>query len=333
MNSVAFPELGLEFTLKKTAFSIGSLSIQWYGIIIAIGFALAVLYCLRRAPRFGINQDNLIDMTLIATPVAIIGARLYYVVFNWSQFRDNPKTIIEIWNGGIAIYGALIFGCIAAFIYCKLKKINVWNVLDLTVLGVMIGQIIGRWGNFVNAEAYGETVENWILGMSINGGLTVHPFFLYESLWNLVGFVLLHFLSKKRRFYGQTFLSYVTWYGLGRGIIEGIRGGDTLMLFDSGLRVSQVYGYLSALAAFGILIYKLLFAERGEVILLLSDGEILERDAVAEAKQLVAETEELPDEQSDKENELVTDENHPNNLEKMVDEELKESAKTESEES
>lgn len=291
MNSVAFPELGLEFTLKKTAFSIGSLNIQWYGIIIAFGFALAVLYCLRRAPKFGINPDNLIDMTLIATPVAIIGARLYYVVFNWSQFRDNPKTMIEIWNGGIAIYGALIFGCIAAFVYCKLKKINVWNVLDLTVLGVMIGQIIGRWGNFVNAEAYGETVENWILGMSINGGLTVHPFFLYESLWNLVGFVLLHFLSRKRRFYGQTFLSYVTWYGLGRGIIEGIRGGDTLMLFDSGLRVSQIYGYLSALAAFGILIYKLFFAERGDAILLLSDEEILEKSAVAEAKQLVAESE------------------------------------------
>ena len=285
MNHVAFPKLGLEFTLKKTAFSIGSLNIQWYGIIIAVGFALALIYCLKRAPKFGINPDNLIDMTLIATPAAIIGARLYYVVFNWSQFKENPKTIIEIWNGGIAIYGALIFGCIAAFIYCRVKKVNVWNFFDLAVLGVLIGQLIGRWGNFVNAEAYGQTVENWLFGMSINGELTVHPIFLYESLWNLAGFILLHFLSKKRRFYGQTFLSYVVWYGVGRGFIEGIRGGDTLMLFDSGLRVSQVYGYLSALVAFGILVYKLIFSDRGDTIELLTDDEIMKQNAIQEAKQ------------------------------------------------
>ncbi len=288
MNHVAFPKLGLEFTLKKTAFSIGSLDIQWYGIIIAVGFALALIYCLKRAPKFGINPDNLIDMTLIATPAAIIGARLYYVVFNWSQFKDHPKTIIEIWNGGIAIYGALIFGCIAAFIYCRIKKINVWNLFDLAVLGVLIGQLIGRWGNFVNAEAYGQTVENWLFGMSINGDLTVHPIFLYESLWNLAGFILLHFLSKKRRFYGQTFLSYVVWYGVGRGFIEGIRGGDALMLFDSGLRVSQVYGYLSALVAFGILVYKLIFSDRGDTIELLSNDEIMRQNAIQEAKQAVS---------------------------------------------
>ena len=153
------------------------------------------------------------------------------------------------------------------------------------MLGVLIGQLIGRWGNFVNAEAYGQTVENWLFGMSINGDLTVHPIFLYESLWNLAGFILLHFLSKKRRFYGQTFLSYVVWYGVGRGFIEGIRGGDTLMLFDSGLRVSQVYGYLSALVAFGILVYKLIFSDRGDTIELLSNDEIMRQNAIQEAKQ------------------------------------------------
>ena len=290
MNNVAFPELGLEFTLNRTAFSIGSLHVQWYGIIIAVGFALAVLYCLKRAPKFGILQDNLIDMTLIATPAAIVGARLYYVVFNWSQFADDPVSIFKIWEGGIAIYGALIFGALAAFIYCRVKKINVLNVFDLVILGFMIGQIIGRWGNFVNAEAYGETVENWFLGMSINGGLTVHPIFLYESLWNLVGFVLLHFLSKKRRFYGQTFLSYLVWYGVGRGFIEGIRGGDALMLFDTGLRVSQLLGYLSALAAFGILVYKFIFTDRGDTIELLSDEAVMEMNAVEKAKKIVSST-------------------------------------------
>lgn len=295
MNNVAFPELGLEFTLKKTAFSIGSLNVQWYGIIIAVGFALAVFYCLRRAPKFGILQDNLIDMTLIATPAAIIGARLYYVVFNWSQFADDPVSVFRIWEGGIAIYGALIFGAIAAFIYCRVKKINVLNLFDLAILGFMIGQCIGRWGNFVNAEAYGQTVENWFLGMSINGGLTVHPIFLYESLWNLVGFVLLHFLSKKRRFYGQTFLSYLVWYGVGRGFIEGIRGGDALMLFDTGLRVSQLLGYLSAPVAFGFLVYKFIFTDRGDTIELLSDEEIMEMNAVEQAKKTVAEQEELPE--------------------------------------
>ena len=131
-------------------------------------------------------------------------------------------------------------------------------------------------------------MENWLFGMSINGDLTVHPIFLYESLWNLAGFILLHFLSKKRRFYGQTFLSYVVWYGVGRGFIEGIRGGDALMLFDSGLRVSQVYGYLSALVAFGILVYKLIFSDRGDTIELLSNDEIMRQNAIQEAKQAVS---------------------------------------------
>ena len=131
--------------------------------------------------------------------------------------------------------------------------------------------------------------------MSINGGLTVHPIFLYESLWNLVGFVLLHFLSKKRRFYGQTFLSYLVWYGVGRGFIEGIRGGDALMLFDTGLRVSQLLGYLSALVAFGFLVYKFIFTDRGDTIELLSDEEIMEMNAVEQAKKTVAEQEELPE--------------------------------------
>ncbi|MBR5520178.1 MAG: prolipoprotein diacylglyceryl transferase [Clostridia bacterium] len=320
MNHIAFPNLGIELTLKKTAFSIGSFSVQWYGIIIAIGFALAVVYCLKRAPKFGLEPDNLIDMTLVATPVAIIGARLYYVVFNWQLYEDHPENIIKIWNGGIAIYGAIIFAAIAAAIYCKVKKVNLWNTFDLGVFGLLIGQLIGRWGNFVNAEAYGQTVEDWILGMSINGNLTVHPIFLYESLWNLLGFVLLHFISKKRRFYGQIFFSYIAWYGIGRGLIEGIRGDDALLFFDTGLRVSQVLGYLSALVAIGVIAYKLLFSDRGDVIELLSNEELAEQAAIAQAKKNLAEAgevvEEIEESAETEENETVeeteeTEENEP----------------------
>ncbi|MBR7136515.1 MAG: prolipoprotein diacylglyceryl transferase [Clostridia bacterium] len=308
MNHIAFPNLGIELTIKKTAFSIGSFSVQWYGIIIAVGFALAIVYCVKRAPKFGINQDNLIDMTLVATPAAIIGARLYYVVFNWELYKDNPGDIIKIWNGGIAIYGAVIFGVLAAAIYCKVKKVNLWNMLDLAVLGLMIGQMIGRWGHFTNAEAYGISVEDWFLGMSINGELPVHPIFLYESLWNLVGFVLIHFLSKKRRFYDQNFLSYVIWYGVGRGFIEGIRGADALNFFDTGLRVSQVLGYLSALAALGVLVYKVLFSDRGDAIELLSDEAVAEQAAIEQAKKNLAEAGEAVEEPTAEEEETETKE-------------------------
>lgn len=273
MNTISFPNLGeIEFNVTNTL-KIGSYEIHWYGLIIALGFALAVVYCLKRSAKFGISSDNLVDMTLIATPCAIIGARLYYIVFNYSEFKGNFASVFKVWEGGIAIYGAVIFGVLSVLVYCKIKKINFLNMVDLAVLGLLIGQIIGRWGNFINAEAYGVEAENLLWGMSINGATPVHPIFLYESLWNLAGFLLIHFMSKKRRFYGQNFLLYILWYGLGRGFTEGLRGGDTLMFFDTGIRVSQALGYLSALAVIGILIYKLVFGERGEPVYLLSDEE------------------------------------------------------------
>ena len=283
MNNVAFPELGLEFTLKKTAFSIGSLNVQWYGIIIAVGFALAVFYCLRRAPKFGILQDNLIDMTLIATPAAIIGARLYYVVFNWSQFAGDPVSVFRIWEGGIAIYGALIFGAIAAFIYCRVKKINVLNLFDLAILGFMIGQCVGRWGNFVNAEAYGQTVENWFLGMSINGGLTVHPIFLYESLWNLVGFIFLAIWTRKgkRQYDGQATLLYFVWYGLIRFLLEPLRTSP-LLIPGTALRASQVIGGGMCLVALVILVVQSRRAHRPEDLYV---NRVRAQSAAAEEKE------------------------------------------------
>lgn len=286
-NIVTFPKLGIEFTINRVMFSIGKIDIYWYGFIIAMGFLLAVWYVLRRCESFGIEKDNIVDMLLIATPCAIIGARLYYVVFNYSEFKGNFVDVFKIWNGGIAIYGAVIFGALAALIYCRAKKLNPLNLFDVCIIGLMIGQCIGRWGNFVNGEAYGITVENLPWGMTVENwnnstsGLMVHPIFLYESLWNLLGIVIFHFMSKKRRFYGQIFLSYIAWYGIGRGFIEGIRGDDALMLFDSGIKVSQALGFLSAIVAIGILVYRFIFADRGDAIELLTKQEIAEAKLAA----------------------------------------------------
>lgn len=313
MNHIAFPSLGLKFLVNPTAFSIGSFRVQWYSIIIAVGFALAIWYCIKRAPRFGVEQNDLLDLVLIGAPIALIGARLYYVLFRWSAFAEDPVSALYLWNGGLAIYGALIFAVLAAWIVCRVKKIKLMNVLDLAAPGFLIGQAIGRWGNFINAESYGETIENWTLGMSINGDLTVHPIFLYESLWTALGFVLIHFLAKKRRFYGQNFLLYVAWYGIGRGYIEGIRGADTLLFFDSGIRVSQVLGYLSAAAAVAFLIFKFLTTDRGDTIELADDEALAQtgkNEKQSKEEKAMAEIDRIIDEAADaktKENKSAED--------------------------
>lgn len=273
MKHIQFPGLGIDLKIKPEIFSIGNLSIRWYGLIIAIGFALAVWYCLKRSPKFGIKQDHLIDMLLIATPAAIIGARLYYVVLAWDQYASNPIRALYIWEGGIAIYGAIIFAALAAWIFARVKKINAMNLFDIGALGLLIGQAVGRWGNFVNGEVFGIATDlPW--GMRINYSQAVHPLFFYEFLWNMLGFVLFHFMSKRRRFYGQIFWSYVAWYGIGRGLLEGIRAEqDILYFFDSGLKASQVVGFLSALVALGILAYRFIFSSGSEPILLLTPEE------------------------------------------------------------
>lgn len=273
MNVISFPNISdTEFNVSSEL-TIGSYAFRWSGLIIAIGFALAIFYCVKRCAKFGILNDNLIDLVLISTPIAVIGARLYYVVFSFSEFKGDFVSVFKIWNGGIAVYGAIIFGLLAAFIYCRVKKLNTLNMFDLCVLGLLIGQCIGRWGDFLSTQGLGIESENLLWGMSVNEDTPVHPIFLYESLWTLIGFVVLHFASKKRRFYGQTFLLYILWYGLGRGLIEGLRGDDALMLFSTGIKASQALGYLSALAALGVLIYKVIFSERGDAICLLSGEE------------------------------------------------------------
>ena len=247
---ISFPALGLEFTLNRVACNVFGKDIYWYGIIICIGFVLAALYVNARVKEFGVTSDNLVDCLIICVPTGIVCARIYYVIFEWGYYSQHPSEIIAIWNGGIAIYGAVIGVLIALLVYSRMKKLPFATLCDLAALGLLIGQCIGRWGNFVNGEAHGGPTDlPW--GMSIDGADPVHPTFLYESVWNLVGFVGLHFYSKKRKFRGEIALLYVAWYGLGRAWIEGLR---TDSLYLGTLRVSQVLAALSCIAAVAVLV-------------------------------------------------------------------------------
>ncbi len=257
---VSFAGLDKVFNVSSVfcEFSLGGndITIKWYGVIIAFGFTLAVLFGGRMAFKWKMDLNKMIDVLIYGTFAAIIGARLYYCIFNWSAYADDPIRILYIWEGGLAIYGGIIGGVIAAFIVCKVEKLNFYNLLDLAGMSLLIGQGIGRWGNYANQEAFGcntdgttgmmsEKVTEYILRHQaelpgVDPYAPVHPTFFYESVWCLVGFLLLFLMCKKfRKFSGQIFLSYGIWYGIGRMIIEGLRT-DSLYIGNTGLRVSQV---------------------------------------------------------------------------------------------
>ncbi len=250
---ISFPGLGIEFNPIRYI-SIGEVKIYFYGLIIAMGLLLAVLYAWKRCKEFGIREDDLTDGVIWVVPFAIICARLYYCIFKWEDYASDPITILYLWKGGLAIYGGVIGAAIGVIIHCKVKKIKITALLDMVALGFLIGQCIGRWGNFFNREAFGQLQDQsstFFLRMglwdtSVGEYVFVHPTFLYESVWNLIGFVLLHFLSKKRKYDGQIALGYVAWYGLGRATIEGLRS-DSLYL--GVFRVSQLLAALSCFAA------------------------------------------------------------------------------------
>ena len=257
MGTISFPGLGLELNPSRIAFSVFGKDIYWYGIIIALGFALAVIYGMRRAKAFGLTEDHILDMLFVAVPSSIVCARLYYCVFNWDAYASNPISVLYIWEGGIAIYGAVIGAAVSVLIFCKAKKMPFGPYGDIGALGLLIGQMVGRWGNFMNREAHGEIYDGFLkMGIDTGNGevLYYHPTFLYESLWNLIGFILLHFYSKKRKFDGEVFLLYVIWYGLGRAWIEGLRT-DSLYLFGTGVRVSQLLAAASVVLASAIVLY------------------------------------------------------------------------------
>ena len=224
-----------------------------------------MFFCMRTGPRLGIQGNDFLDVLLFALPGGIIGARLYYIIFNPSLYVKAGGGIdlaacVNIHKGGLAIYGGILAGTLIVFLVSRHKKIPFPAMVDLCTFGLLIGQIAGRWGNFVNVEAYGgETDLPWRMGIeTAQGYWEVHPTFLYESLWNLLGFFLLLLVLGKglRKFDGMLFLLYLAWYGFGRGFIEGLRT-DSLYFFDTGLRVSQLLGFASCVLALLLLVWKL----------------------------------------------------------------------------
>ncbi len=256
-TEISFPTFGITIDPPRSV-ELGPLTIHLYGVIIAFGLILAVLYGCKRSKAFGLKEDDLIDGVLWVTPFAIACARAYYVIFEWQRYAENPVSALYIWEGGLAIYGGVLGAVVGVAVFCRIKKIKMTAVLDLMLLGFLIGQSIGRWGNFVNREAFGaETTTFLRMGLFNRYTETVtyyHPTFLYESAWNALGFVLLHFLSKRRTYDGQVALLYAAWYGLGRCIIEGLR---TDSLWWGPFRVSQLLAAVSCLAAVGILVCNL----------------------------------------------------------------------------
>ena len=269
-NQVTFPDLHLSFHLDSIAFEVFGLTVTWYGLLITVGIVLALCYAYFNAKRFELDFDKIIDAVIAGLFGGIVCARLYYVIFNFSLFRDDWLSIFRVWEGGIAIYGGMIGALLAGGLVCKWRKLNIASAFDLTVIGFSIGQAIGRWGNFFNQEAFGSNTDMpWRMVLSENTFLRyldseiaanvdfykgVHPCFLYESIWCAIGFFLLHRMSKHRKFNGQLFVFYIGWYGLGRLFIEGLRA-DSLMLGP--IRVSQLISGLSVLASATILWVKL----------------------------------------------------------------------------
>ena len=259
-TNISFPGLGIDIDPIRQ-FSVGPLTIHLYGVVIACGLVLATMYCMRRSKEFGLTEDHVLDGVLWITPFAILCARAYYCIFSWELYADDPISVLYIWKGGIAIYGGVLGAIVGMIVFCRVKKISLGATLDLVLMGFLIGQAIGRWGNFFNREAFGAETESFLrMGLlnALTGEITYHhPTFLYESLWNALGFVVLHFLSKKREFDGQIALGYAFWYGLGRTFIEGLRT-DSLYIPGTALRVSQLLAALSCLAAAAVLVYFIL---------------------------------------------------------------------------
>ena len=266
MGYIEFPKLGIKIPISREAFRIFGLPVYWYGIIISIGFFLAVVLAMKNSKKAGIKQDDIIDLILFAAPLAIIGARLYYVIFNWSEFNGDLLKIINIRTGGLAIYGALIVAVIVAVIFARRRKINALNFLDFCIPYVVLAQAIGRWGNFTNQEAFGRNTNlPWgmtgteirkqleALGAGVDPNIPIHPTFLYESLWNVGVFLLLIWFSKRKKLNGEVFCLYFIAYGAGRFWIEGLRLDS---LWMGSVRISQL------LSLVFVIVFGLIFAIR-----------------------------------------------------------------------
>ena len=299
---ISFPGLfgGWEFNPDPIAIHIGH-GVYWYGIILAAAMLAGLLLCMKQAKRFGLTEDNVLDMVLWAVPCCILGSRIYYVIFYLDLYRNADGSldwgrIIAIWDGGLAIYGTVIAGVIVALLYTRHKKLKFAAMTDLAVMGLLLGQTIGRWANFINREAFGGLTDlPWRMRLWTGAAtyIEVHPTFLYESLWNLAGLLLILFVvSRGRRFDGENTWFYFLWYGLGRAWIEGLRT-DSLYLFDwtilgEPIRVSQALSMVMAAVAAWMLFYNIRIKKRSSEDLLVNclAREKAAREA-AEAAEIV----------------------------------------------
>lgn len=261
MNEIQFPHLGLSFNINPVAFTIGSFSVYWYALIILAGILLGFWYACLFCKKDGNNTELMYDVLLYGLPSAIICARIYYVVFNFGEYKDNFWDVFKIHEGGIAIYGAVIGAVISTYIYARKKKVNPLMLFDYGAAGLFVGQAVGRWGNFVNQEAFGGNYDGLLSmtggtikktlaemsarGMAVDPAIGVHPTFLYESLWNFLGIILISFFFKKKKHTGFPFAFYIGWYGIGRFFVEGMRT-DSLMMTEN-IRVSQVVAIASVI--------------------------------------------------------------------------------------
>lgn len=251
--------------LNPIAFNLGGIQVHWYGIIIASAVVLATFLAVQEAKRRRIDPDSIYDLILWALPVAIITARMYYVIFEWGYYQNHVDEIVRVWDGGIAIYGALIGAGIVVYLFCRANWIPVWLMLDIIAPVLIMAQGIGRWGNFMNQEAFGRITSltflqslhlpHFIIQQMLIDGAYRQPTFLYESLWDILGFIVLMSLRHKKHLFkqGEVFLSYVIWYAFGRFFVEGMRT-DSLMLL--GIRVSQWLSVILFIGAIGILVFR-----------------------------------------------------------------------------
>ena len=294
---ISFPGLfgDWEFNPDPIAIHIGH-GIYWYGIILACAMLAGLFLCMKQAKRFGLTEDNVLDLVLWAVPCCILGSRIYYVIFYLDLYRNADGSldwgrIIALWDGGLAIYGTVIAGALVVLIFTRVKKLRFAAMMDLAVMGLLLGQIIGRWANFINREAFGGLTDlPWRMRLWVSASqyIEVHPTFLYESLWNLVGLLLMLFVvTKGRRFDGENTWFYFLWYGLGRAWIEGLRT-DSLYLFDwtfmgQPIRVSQALSLVMVVVAAFMLFYNIKIKKRT------ADGLLVNQLAAAEEARLAAE--------------------------------------------
>lgn len=256
--------MGIVFNyIDPVAFNLGPLSVRWYGIIIAVGILLGYFVAQRALVKAGLHKDTLVDIIFYSALFGFIAARIYFVIFQWPYYAENPSEIIKIWHGGIAIHGGLIGGFIAGVIVCKMKNLNPFQIGDIVAPSIILAQGIGRWGNFMNHEAHGGPVSrafleqlhlpNFIIENMYINGQYYHPTFLYESIWDVAGFIILVNIRKHLKL-GETFFLYLTWYSIGRFFIEGLRT-DSLML-TSNIRVAQLVSILLILISISLIVYR-----------------------------------------------------------------------------